>query len=348
MPPKRPTTRSTKRQNDKREQEVEDAEAELMSMEIEISPISLNSKGNSRQKSRKKNAETRQNEVTDMEDLDEMRKLLQDIKVKQQNFEALRNNDLDKNEQSIREFKNNCEKRSQEAMVLQLKRQIENLEHEKRTILSQSQDSMEIVATSSNNSSSNAEVAKLKDLETEKNKRSESEIKHLREQVKNIENSNHAEDVVKLREQVKRLELELKQECENSKKLTAKLSKPSVSRKLNPAELDQKSKEMQEQVSLYAEMSNLLIQNVKVISQDEKTFKCLHSGRNGTLEFKLSFKGGEAHYEPSLQPDRDADLMAILPDYLKEAIDFKKESLDLFFWRILDFLQRSRNDSDGK
>ncbi|CAG8796579.1 16677_t:CDS:2, partial [Racocetra persica] len=200
---------------------------------------------------------------------------------------------LDKDEQSIREFKNNCEKRSQglEAMVLQLKRQIENLEYEKRSILNQSQDSMEIIATSSNNSSSNAEVAKLKDFvkklecdyqkETEKNKRSESEIKQLREQVKNLENSNHAEDVVRLREQVKRLELELKQECENSKKLTAKLSKTSVSRKLNPAELDQKSKEMQEQVSLYAEMSNLLIQNVKVISQDERSFKCLHSGRNG-------------------------------------------------------------------
>ncbi|CAG8752788.1 13647_t:CDS:2, partial [Racocetra fulgida] len=175
-------------------QETEDAEAELMSMEIEISPIPLNSKGNSRQKSRKKNTETRQNEVTDMEDLNEMRKLLQDIKVKQQTFEALRNNDLDKNEQSIREFKNNCEKRSQglEAMVLQLKRQIENLEYERRSILNQSQDSMEIIATSSNNSSSNAEVAKLKDFvkklecdyqkETEKNKRSESEIKQLREQ----------------------------------------------------------------------------------------------------------------------------------------------------------------------
>ncbi|CAG8751525.1 14843_t:CDS:2 [Gigaspora margarita] len=310
MPPKRPTTRSTKRQN----------------------------------------------EVTDVEDLEEMRKLLQDIKTKQQKFEALRNSDLDKNEQNIKEFKSNCEKRSQglETMVLQLKRQIENLEYERKTLLNQSQDSMEIVASSSNNSSSNAEIAKLKDLvkkfecdyqkEAEKNKRSESEIKHLREQVKDLENSNNVEAVITLREQVKRLELELKQECENSKKLTAKLSKTSVSRKLTPAELDQKSREMQEQISLYAEMSNLLIQNVKVMSHDEKSFKCIHSGRNGTLEFKLSFKGETAHYEPSLQPDRDADLMTILPDYLKEPIDFKKESLDLFFWRILDFLQKSRDD----
>ncbi|CAG8758859.1 10270_t:CDS:2 [Dentiscutata erythropus] len=281
----------------------------------------------------KKKKQNEAKEVTDVEDLEEMRKLLQDIKAKQQNFEALRNSDLDKNEQNIREFKSNYEKRSQglETMVLQLKSQIENLEHEREAILNQSQDSMEVVATSSNSLSSNAEVAKLKELvkklecdfqkETEKNKRSESEIKHLREQVK-------------------RLELELKQECENSKKLTAKLPKTSVSRKLTPAELDQKSREMQEQISLYAEMSNLLIQNVKVISHDEKNFKCLHSGRNGTLEFKLSFKGETAHYEPSLQPDRDADLMAILPDYLKEPIDFQKESLDLFFWRILDFLQK--------
>ncbi|RIB01296.1 hypothetical protein C2G38_2127987 [Gigaspora rosea] len=269
MPPKRPTTRSTKRQN----------------------------------------------EVTDVEDLEEMRKLLQDIKAKQQKFEALRNSDLDKNEQNIKEFKSNCEKRSQglETMVLQLKRQIEKFECDYQK-------------------------------ETEKNKRSESEIKHLREQVKDLENSNHVEAVITLREQVKRLELELKQECENSKKLTAKLSKTSVSRKLTPAELDQKSREMQEQISLYAEMSNLLIQNVKVMSHDEKSFKCIHSGRNGTLEFKLSFKGETAHYEPSLQPDRDADLMTILPDYLKEPIDFKKESLDLFFWRILDFLQKSRDD----
>lgn len=62
------------------------------------------------------------------------------------------------------------------------------------------------------------------------------------------------------------------------------------------------------------------------------------------LHFKLTQSNhlpNELHYQPMLDRRRDADLIMRLPDYLTTEIEFTREKANLFFWRLLTFLQSS-------
>jgi Chromosome segregation protein Csm1/Pcs1 len=69
------------------------------------------------------------------------------------------------------------------------------------------------------------------------------------------------------------------------------------------------------------------------------------------LHFKLavSHEGGqnassydtaEFHYMPLLDPNRDRDLVDILPDYLSEDITFSRQNAWKFYTRVIDTLAK--------
>nr|POF00925.1 hypothetical protein CFP56_20873 [Quercus suber] len=134
-------------------------------------------------------------------------------------------------------------------------------------------------------------------------------------------------------------------------------------------------RELKMKENLYADLTNLIIRNVK-ITDDEDIFDCIQTGRNGTssapllcppplystqtltrranstaLHYHLSIQhdsvktpGGKNDYddyhfiyEPLLDADRDRQLMAVLPDFLRESdIDFDRHDACKFFARIFD------------
>lgn len=49
-------------------------------------------------------------------------------------------------------------------------------------------------------------------------------------------------------------------------------------------------------------------------------------------------------YHPILDASRDADLIALLPDYMTVDIEFEKEESSMFFWRLQNFLQKPKEE----
>jgi len=79
---------------------------------------------------------------------------------------------------------------------------------------------------------------------------------------------------------VKQLELELSWELQNSKQLSAKLAKVTSTNEYT---------EKASKYKLYSDLTNLLIQSVKVKSLDEHTLTCLQVGKKGG-KYKSLFK----------------------------------------------------------
>lgn len=70
------------------------------------------------------------------------------------------------------------------------------------------------------------------------------------------------------------------------------------------------------------------------------------SQSNGT-----SYDEAEFAYTPHLDAQRDADLLAILPDYLSEEICFPRSSASKFYARVVECLMKTpkaQQESDGE
>ncbi|CAG8530933.1 6632_t:CDS:1 [Diversispora eburnea] len=275
-----------------------------------------------------------ENSLTIIEQLEETNKILDSVRAKQQLLESNHNAENEKHEQYLREFKQFAEEKFQnyERIITQLQNQIQEEDGRKFKI-----DQVSMLERDLHKEREERRILE-QDLKKEKEETRKlidqlEQSKHELQQLQLIENSKN---IGELKQKIKRLEHEFSQERENSKKLKKELDKIPIT--------DTKQMEILAQLNLYQDLSNLLIQNVKFISQNEQSFTCILSGRNGSLVFKLTFNGDEYLYEPSINPDRDAELLNILPDYLREEISFEKDNLDLFFWRALNFLQKRESD----
>ncbi|CAJ0639800.1 13928_t:CDS:2 [Entrophospora sp. SA101] len=148
--------------------------------------------------------------------------------------------------------------------------------------------------------------------------------------------SQEDDELVKLRERVKMLELELNLELQNSKQLSARLAKATSTNELNSKYAEQSFKN-----TLYEDLTNLLIQNVKIRSAGEFTLSCFQSSKKGDLVFKLSTTPdypGIYVYSPCIDPTRDSILLKSLPQFLQEEILFSKEKTFEFYWKLLHAL----------
>jgi hypothetical protein len=57
-----------------------------------------------------------------------------------------------------------------------------------------------------------------------------------------------------------------------------------------------------------------------------------------------SFEAAEFHYMPLLDPNRDKDLIEVLPDYLTVDITFSRQHSAKFYSRVMDTLTKRRAD----
>lgn len=197
----------------------------------------------------------------------------------------------------------------------------------------------------------------LRDYESASEKRSrasEKLITQLEEQLelytsdpssKPIKRVDSAEEKAKdnliseLKIKVRTLERDLSAEIENSKSLSSRLAKSSRGQTSAP-EPSEPSNSTRQSLELYEELTGMLIRKVTV-EEGETTLECLHSGKNGTLHFKLvqvQSQPNLLHYKPLLDENRDRALIQLLPEYLTDDISFKKDVAQLFFWRVLNFL----------
>ena len=46
-------------------------------------------------------------------------------------------------------------------------------------------------------------------------------------------------------------------------------------------------------------------------------------------------------YQPRLDAERDREIIGMLPSYFAEELMFDESALGLFFWRMLNYLQKS-------
>ncbi|KAK7415608.1 hypothetical protein QQX98_005752 [Neonectria punicea] len=97
---------------------------------------------------------------------------------------------------------------------------------------------------------------------------------------------------------------------------------------------------------LYGDLTGLILRSVRQ-DETEDVFDCIQTGRNGTLHFKLavenaeqadSYEDVEFTYRPQLNPDRDGELMDMLPSYLVEEITFPRPQASKFYARVIKAL----------
>ncbi|KAI1207104.1 chromosome segregation protein Csm1/Pcs1-domain-containing protein [Annulohypoxylon truncatum] len=95
---------------------------------------------------------------------------------------------------------------------------------------------------------------------------------------------------------------------------------------------------------LYGDLTGLIVRGVKREQNGGDTYDCIQTGRNGTLHFKLAVGCDETSekpdepqfvYMPQLDPNRDQDLIDLLPDYLVEEISFPQSHAARFYSRVM-------------
>ncbi|OJD22798.1 hypothetical protein ACJ73_05853 [Blastomyces percursus] len=105
---------------------------------------------------------------------------------------------------------------------------------------------------------------------------------------------------------------------------------------------------------LYSDLTGLIIRDAKKRDSDH-LYDCIQTGMNGTLHFKLavahdlentSFEAAEFHYFPLLDPNRDRDLVDILPEYLSIDITFPRQHASVFYSRVVDTLTKKARRAD--
>ncbi|KAH8736662.1 chromosome segregation protein Csm1/Pcs1-domain-containing protein [Ilyonectria robusta] len=97
---------------------------------------------------------------------------------------------------------------------------------------------------------------------------------------------------------------------------------------------------------LYGDLTDLILRGMRQ-EETEDVFDCIQTGRNGTLHFKLAVENIEEAdsyenvlftYRPQLHPDRDGDLMDMLPDYLGGEISFPRNQASKFYAKVMKYL----------
>ncbi|KAG5301664.1 chromosome segregation protein (Pcs1) [Histoplasma ohiense] len=105
---------------------------------------------------------------------------------------------------------------------------------------------------------------------------------------------------------------------------------------------------------LYSDLTGLIIRDAKKQESDH-LYDCIQTGINGTLHFKLAvahdsetknFEEAEFHYFPLLDPNRDRDLVDILPEYLSIDITFPRQHASVFYSRLVDTLTKKVRRAD--
>lgn len=128
----------------------------------------------------------------------------------------------------------------------------------------------------------------------------------------------------------------------------------------------QNDRETQLKLALYADLTDLLIQNVKQTEEGDE-YDCIQTGRNGcklpfqsswtlltclALHFKLVVDAEnvakarsspnstelEFLYRPQIHSDRDKELISIMPDYLTEELTFERGVASKFYARVVKTL----------
>nr|CAG8582236.1 7141_t:CDS:2 [Entrophospora candida] len=175
-----------------------------------------------------------------------------------------------------------------------------------------------------------------KTINENKTKKKKLEKSTYKGKFKETKTPQEDDELVNLRERVRILELELNLESQNSKQLSARLAKVTSTN-----ELDSKYAEQSFKNILYEDLTNLLIQNVKIKSADEFTLSCFQNGKKGDLVFKLSTTPdypGNYVFSPCIDPTRDSILLKSLPQCLQEEILFSREKSFEFYWKLLHAL----------
>ena len=63
---------------------------------------------------------------------------------------------------------------------------------------------------------------------------------------------------------------------------------------------------------------------------------------------KINYEDTSFTYTPRLDPNRDRDLLELLPDYLSEEIAFSRVNAAKFYGRVVDTLMKKRiEEEDG-
>ncbi|EPX73333.1 chromosome segregation protein Pcs1 [Schizosaccharomyces octosporus yFS286] len=124
---------------------------------------------------------------------------------------------------------------------------------------------------------------------------------------------------------------ELKRELESEKKNNDQLRQELAESKHYVQEVD-------EEKLLVKELFGLEVLSSKVVEEGIR-YTCRNTGRRGQLEYQLLLDDSNFTFTPCLHPQRDAELMDYLPEYLTEEIIFTKEQGKLFSARIMKALQ---------
>ncbi|KAF7548306.1 hypothetical protein G7Z17_g7140 [Cylindrodendrum hubeiense] len=97
---------------------------------------------------------------------------------------------------------------------------------------------------------------------------------------------------------------------------------------------------------LYGDLTDLILRGMRQ-EETEDVFDCIQTGRNGTLHFKLAIENADQAdsyeevqftYRPQLNPDRDGELMDMLPEYLGGEITFPRHQASRFYARVMKYL----------
>ena len=163
-------------------------------------------------------------------------------------------------------------------------------------------------------------------------------------------------------------------ESVNAAKIPGSAQKPGATRIMGSAETVKAHQEAQLKISLYSDLTGLIIRGVKR-EEEEDVFDCIQTGKNGSkypalpslfpgelaspspsyhhsirvlttsaaLHFKLAVPNeknasddqAECHYIPMLDPSRDQSLKELLPEYLWDEISFQAKYVEAFYGKVI-------------
>ncbi|KAF8416188.1 chromosome segregation protein Csm1/Pcs1-domain-containing protein [Tirmania nivea] len=100
---------------------------------------------------------------------------------------------------------------------------------------------------------------------------------------------------------------------------------------------------------LYGDLTALTVLGVKVFPDQPhlRVYDCIQTGKNGTLHFKLTTPvtmvndEDEITFTPHLDPQRDAKILSLLPEYLTEEITFARQNATRFYLKLLGVVLRN-------
>ncbi|KAI9470037.1 MAG: chromosome segregation protein Csm1/Pcs1-domain-containing protein [Benjaminiella poitrasii] len=85
--------------------------------------------------------------------------------------------------------------------------------------------------------------------------------------------------------------------------------------------------------------------NVKILDTEKKSdgnlYKCIVAGKKGSIHFDMFLskdRNAPVNYCPHFNSTNDVELLAFLPDFLKEEVEFERNNLSTFFLRLANLL----------